>query len=548
MRKGIPREPKNQRAKRKAGKNLMALLTLAVMVVFLSFLFSSKNITPQFATFDTPTKPILATSPIELVDIPLNVNSSFVHSDVSQIIHIPSKNTIQVHFKPERKCQNPLLQGRISGWSLSMIEFGDLNGEIVEGQYDLSQIPLSGQYYVEILVVLCKKYGDDYRSIHLKDEAYCLEISEEDDSHQLTAGGKGMEDQQATIHLKVPPSRHDVMGRWIHNSLLSKGSLELLGKEEILLLPPPKPVFTPHQCNSTTQENNKAYCDAIGTKRRSNIYGYTYQWNPKTNEKLSKDHLTGFLPVTADNNPVSTEDYDGKGNGDINSSICFVGSSHARWLSKGCNALLQRTNEVVIQQKLNSSLINAVNCIFMEVKFPSVDEIPNQLKLNSGSMKGFGTNNCTHVVLGLFQWYMSHQNPMKKEVNFHKWKAGMVKTVQDIQDFAQSSPSSRIRQIYLRSAHANGFKRDMKLCPIVDARTPWNAKLATDIMMEIVDELRSNGNASSPEKRGPPPVSFLDSRFLLDPVWDSGEDWSHYKGKFLDLESKLLLSKILARD
>ena len=87
--------------------------------------------------------------------IPMNMHSSFVESEVSRIIHSPSESRIEVHLKPMRRCKNPLLKGRISGWSLSMIEFDNITDDKVIGHYDLYHTPVSGTYHVEILVVSC---------------------------------------------------------------------------------------------------------------------------------------------------------------------------------------------------------------------------------------------------------------------------------------------------------------------------------------------------------------------------------------------------------
>ncbi len=152
------------------------------------------------------------------ISIPMNQNSSYVQSDVSKIVHIPSENRIEVHLNPnQRRCQNPLLQGRISGWSLSMIQFENITDNMVVGNYDLRHIPISGQYYLEVLVILCEKYGDDYRYVNIK-RTPCLEINA-DDRHQLTAGnGLAIMELVALDNSKL---FKDFKGRWVHESLIS---------------------------------------------------------------------------------------------------------------------------------------------------------------------------------------------------------------------------------------------------------------------------------------------------------------------------------------
>ncbi|KAL3922697.1 MAG: hypothetical protein SGILL_002064, partial [Bacillariaceae sp.] len=42
-----------------------------------------------------------------------------------------------------------------------------------------------------------------------------------------------------------------------------------------------------------------------------------------------------------------------------------------------------------------------------------------------------------------------------------------------------------------------------------------------------------------------PPVSFIDTSFLIDAVWDSAPDWSHYAGEVSVMEAKFIISEIL---
>ena len=152
---------------------------------------------------------------------------------------------------------------------------------------------------------------------------------------------------------------------------------------------------------------------------------------------------------------------------------------------------------------------------------------------------------CTHAVVGLFQWYFSYENKIewKKEITFNEWKAGMIRTVKMLQDSSQS-PSSSLRKIYLRSAHANGFSSAHVACPPDDFRTPINAKIATEIVEEIVEEFNSSGTNTSSVA----PVSFLDTSLFVDGIWDSAGDWSHFNHVNLEMESKFVLSKILIDD
>ena len=89
-----------------------------------------------------------------------------------------------------------------------------------------------------------------------------------------------------------------------------------------------------------------------------------------------------------------------------------------------------------------------------------------------------------------------------------------------------------IEKIYLRSAHPSGLGQRYTSCPSPDSRTPINSAIANELLREIV-------NGFSDDR-----VMFLDTSFLMDPVWDSAKDWSHYTGYVAEMEAKLVISEV----
>jgi hypothetical protein len=84
-----------------------------------------------------------------------------------------SESRIIVSFKKSRHCQKPHLMGRLSGPALSILEWdAELHEEddkaSLVGHYN---VPLSGLYFIEIIVILCDPigYDTDVRSICLED-------------------------------------------------------------------------------------------------------------------------------------------------------------------------------------------------------------------------------------------------------------------------------------------------------------------------------------------------------------------------------------------
>ena len=80
-------------------------------------------------------------------------------------------------------------------------------------------------------------------------------------------------------------------------------------------------------------------------------------------------------------------------------------------------------------------------------------------------------------------------------------------------------------------------------CPPIDFRSLPNADVATSILKEIAESFSSEANSNET-----PIVSFVDTGFLIDPVWDSSVDWSHYRWEAGEMETKFILSEILNED
>ena len=104
-----------------------------------------------------------------------------------------------------------------------------------------------------------------------------------------------------------------------------------------------------------------------------------------------------------------------------------------------------------------------------------------------------------------------------------------------------ASPKNKLEKILLRSAHPNAMGFLYHRCPALDFRTVPNAKMATSLLKEIVETHATNED-------GKEVLSLVDTSFLIDPVWDSAPDGSHYKNEAGLLETKYILWKILTRD
>ena len=115
-------------------------------------------------------------------------------------------------------------------------------------------------------------------------------------------------------------------------------------------------------------------------------------------------------------------------------------------------------------------------------------------------------------------------------------------TVVEIFKSAVASPKNRLEKILLRSAHPNALGYDYYKCPAYDFRTVPNAKMATSLLQEIVE-------THAIDEDGKEVLSLVDTSFLIDPVWDSATDMSHYDDENTVIgvmEAKYILWKIFS--
>jgi hypothetical protein len=447
-------------------------------------------------------------------EIPMHKSSSYVKSDVSKIVHVPAESRIEVHLKDKsiRRCQNPVFKGRISGWSLSMIDFDyksndhERAADVVVGTYDLSQIPMSGRYYVEILVLLCEGYGEDFRGVNLM--GVCIENVK--DANQRITEENGI----ASIDIDIGVDRSSLRqqqnstsrgGRWLNKKFLSKQA-QIIHQQQLKstepnsadAILPPKPLFTKY----ATKNYNYTFMD------------YTFRWNRGPDEVLNKPGLVGLLAQDDEGKITKTSQKSLKPQ--QRTQVCFLGASHSRELTKHCLSLLEETCKEAHQDS-----IPELNCTHVDLRYPE----------QVTGTEIFGKYGCTHVVVGLFQWPFSYIWKDESHWDFSNWETEMTEVVRILEQ-AVKGRKIPLRRVILRSAHPNGLKDEAVSCPMKDQRIPPTADAATTILREIAESFS-------------PIVSFLDTNFIIDPVWDSAKDYSHYIDENGEVEAKFILSEIL---
>ncbi len=133
----------------------------------------------------------LATNVIPIVQdmtlVELSSNNSTLQSEIINITHIQSKSMIVINFIKDdnttttiRKCNQPVVRGRLSGSSLSIIEKWEISQDHdkLVGRY---HVPFSGKHYIEIIGIMCNDidFDEDFIQLCLIDPEF----------HRITADG-----------------------------------------------------------------------------------------------------------------------------------------------------------------------------------------------------------------------------------------------------------------------------------------------------------------------------------------------------------------------
>jgi len=506
------------------------------------------------------------------VEIPANEDSNFVAANVVKIVHVPSRRRIEVHLRGydganhnddnARECKDPLLWGRLSNWALvSLGDFEKHDRNLLVATYDAWEFPYSGAYYLEIIALVCDKRTDQgerfaNRSLDLTQQ--CLYEHGLGEAHHRLTHDMAFIDVDIEVEIEKrhssTPAPPTFMGRWVHRDLAKAEPLE----------PPPiharyqvpkcryrddaQRDFCRHNPNQTCRIKEGPAC------RKSNheaevasmdrFYQYTYQWNkngPYAGLSLHNHHQDKSLPPPPKPPPERPV------------RVCFVGTSHAREMATFCEGWLERwgfasannntaattatsssANHINITSISAESTDHLVSCTWIKDFSYPADVTPSKVR------DTIGRHGCTHAVVGLFQWYFSAKN-IQNTVNLNHWKSRMQTVVSILADPANSGPA--LRRILLRSLHPNAMGYQHSMCPPMDFRTLPNAHEATSVVREI-----AHGHANDHNSNDAPRVGFVDTRFLLDPVWDSNKDWSHYTWVAGEAETGFVLWKILREE
>jgi hypothetical protein len=457
-----------------------------------------------------------------------NYGPSQLAGDVEKIIHIPSKNQIVIHLKDEqRNCPNPIFFGRLSGPYITAIQWeqessaststttsttkstmaiiGDniitnvssTRGNMSSTTTTINQItghysvPSPGRYFIEVISLLCNdlSWETDYKDV-------CLENPT---SNRITNSTAFIDVVATTAAVAaelvvMPPHQHNIkkdylpLGHW-------KWSLPDIQEE---------PLFTRYQPLGCTLQDadTKLRCQVPMSRARFSPYEFVYNNNNNNgnNESNNEENKSEKIIYTEKNirnkaqkilaeHQQQQQKEGNKNGGKI--VLCFIGLSHAREMAREVNLWLN--------DEWNVSQAIAVKQI--EAQFPRLV-----------NFRHITNNQCNKTIIAAGQWSTGRKPPGGKYRNipptlFPEYQAEVAAMISHLQ-------TNNIYNFYLRSIHYNSFG-DIKLtCPPTD----WRSPPVIDRYNDIIQNLSSTMN-----------VPYIDTNFIIQPMWDSAEDFCHYR-------------------
>ena len=312
---------------------------------------SSSNSNPAAQSSDFIKEDKGLVTKIEL-EIEQNENAA-IAADIVKITQVKKESKIIVQLKKMRKCGSPQLIGRLSGPVLTTVKWknnekddgtmsnSDEGNDLLVGYY---HVPVSGQYFIEIIVTTCTELDMDVDA-----KPICIQ---DPDYNRLTH-------ENATI-TAVSTLETDSGNVKVHKNLDSALGFWYNKNEKH------RPMYTRYQRQNCRNDETKwtDRCKQLANLSRFDPYEFKF--------------TTGFS---------SQEFLNGK-----KERICFEGDSHSRVMWNYATKICEHSNVTVVR--------------FADVERPNKSSTFHYAgELNSeGRMKDILGKNCTKVVFATGQW------------------------------------------------------------------------------------------------------------------------------------------------
>jgi len=471
-----------------------------------------------------------------------NNDNNSLALEVESIHHIPDQRQVIVNLQ-QIKCRDPILFGRLSGAYVTLIDWeakttstttidttlhdaehdddddddddDDTNhahnqttaaiSTMLVGTYSL---PSPGKYFIEVIGLFCN--GPQWNATFQND---CME---DPTTHRLTedtafidvvnvTDGTGDVDANADGNSGLDIDGHH--GYWKRFDNYSNNDNNSDKNETTTT--PLLTRYQPQQCR-TEEDLQSDRCQVAMSLEQFAPYEFI-STNDNTSESRIQSQLT---KLQGEGDGDNDNDNDGKGKSKSPMLLCFIGLSHAREMSREVNLWLSKWNATSIVQSIN-----------IDAQFPRL--------VNPNTIQSKG---CNASIIATGQWSAGRKPPGGRYRGLPPTTFDDYQTEVRDMILRLTAPESELKlddshKIYLRSIHYNALGDVKTTCPPED----WRSPPVIDTYNEIIKNLSSSMN-----------ISFIDTNFIVGPLWDISADFCHYRlDKVASAEALYMLGRLL---
>lgn len=447
---------------------------------------------------------------LQLESIYVHPNAS-LRSDIISIEHHPRDASITVRIKQGSRCPRPFLRGRLSGPALVAMKdwryFKDNKNNATEvvGTYVLPTT-FAGHYFLELVVVYCENFllAANNAGEHSNNYTYARVLPPSNNTYDFSQTCTENAEQRqltspnsiitVTKTITTSSSPSTTPGFWIHKHYNPSTATKMITTTDSATIGSDmNPLYTRYQLPGCFRKNTPE-CTTFITSAEP-FQDYTFQWmhqiqkstfsNDNDNAEQIKDTqqsdadflLHPVLPSTPTN-------------------ICVLGSSHARKLVDYLNM---------------ANITNNPNDRYPNITVQYHDRrMPFQVKSAPAG--------CDRLVISVGQWppgkkfRVNRDGPFTVARFFNEYHQMAQRLLRDHDHNPNTVP------VLFRSINYNPIGAMIGACPPTDWRSPavidgYNAAIQHVVMTM----------AQSTDKH----VQFIDTDFLVGPMWDAASDWCH---------------------
>ena len=451
--------------------------------------------------------------------IAVHPNAS-IAEDVVSIEHSPDLAKITVALRPDARCRRPFLRGRLSGpavvvvkdWRYSYSNVFHKHGRedgkttnndnatfVVEATYPTP--PVVGTYFLELIVVFCENFlmfppsmiptnasssmGDQREREVVWNNSYnfAQTCTEDAARRQLSSPNATITVLATTLSEGGTPP-----GFWIH-------------KHDTMI----KPLFTRYQLASCYRKETPDCLPPI-----TSVDPFREYYFESSEQATSSSTSTGTAESSS------------------NIIICVVGSSHAR------NMAQRLTEAVDVTQRMNVAIQ------YHDFRMP--------YQVTSNAVRSMiSDNGCQRLIISVGQWAAGKRFKVNGDgpytlARFHDEYRQMARRLYD------AFPT--LPTVY-RSINYNPLGGLIGACPPTDWRSPAVIDGYNAAIRHVVEELHNhtamNNTISGGGGKGGANhvVQFVDTDFLVGPMWDAASDWCHLDTPLVLLQGVYIVQKAL---